>query len=117
VHTGTDWQSTKVSHPKARCGSWIMHSCIAIIVAMTQRSPAVKLDINTMQVARSRSIAHATRMTLLKLCGHSGSRSKSPAAHYVSNSKAKQLRLIKESKADMGVVSDGRWLHVGHQPG
>ncbi len=94
-----------------------MISCIAIIVSTTQILPALKLDINTIQVAGSQSTVHATKVTLLTLCGHSGSGSKSPAAHYVSSSKAKQLRPVKESKANMGVVSGGRWLHVGHQPG
>ena len=94
-----------------------MLNCIATSVTMAQRITAVKLDINKIQVARSQIPVHATKMTLVTLCGPSGSGSKSPAAHHVSNSKAKQLRPVKESKADMGVVSGGRWLHVGHQPG
>ncbi len=94
-----------------------MFNCIAIIVATTQRLPAVKHDTNTIQVIRSQILVHATKMTLLTLCGPSGSGSKSPAAHHVSSSKAKQLRPVRESEADMGVVSGGRWLHVEHQPG
>jgi hypothetical protein len=94
-----------------------MLNCIAIIVAMAQRLPAVKHDTNAIQVVRSQIPVHATNMTLLTLYNHSGSGSKSPAAHHVSSSKAKQLRPVKESKADMGVVSGGRWLHVEHQPG
>ncbi|KAA6424465.1 MAG: hypothetical protein FRX49_05677 [Trebouxia sp. A1-2] len=59
-----------------------------------------------------------TSNDLLKIDSNSGwSGSKSPSAHHVSNSKRKQLRPVKESKADMGLVPGGRWLHVGHQPG
>ena len=88
-----------------------------MIVAMTQTLPAVKYDTNTVQAVYSQIPVHATMMTLLTFCGHSGSGSKSPSAHHVSNSKRKQLRPVKESKADMGLVPGGRWLHVGHQPG